>query len=416
MKKYMSTKVLEYIRKEIRSENFLEKARSKKTDFTRNRKMPFCDIMSFMITCGRRSLQKELEIFSEKTKKEKVSRQAFSKARENIKPEAIKELAEGVSKNIENDARIKTYKGYRLLAVDGTILDLPNNEKLMKKFGYSTNGTDVKHASALGMVVYDVLNDIALCGELFSYYDSEKKRILEFSDIIKGRESTKKPLFILDRGYPSFALFKKFIENNQKFLIRVSSNSLKEINEANKEIQTVNITRKGVTLQLKVINIVLSSGKTEKLVSNLTDEFSIDEIKWLYSKRWRIETNYQYIKYAQMLECFTGESINAIYQDFYISLLVINIAGTMYMEQKRELDNNCVQRVHNYKPSFSNLIYIIKENYAEYLTAPKLSKNPLKEYFRYKYIMQYAYADIPDRNRPRKFVSDSHRKAHRKLT
>lgn len=416
MEKSISLKTLEYIREEINSEEFKEKAKFKKTSFTRNRKMPFCDIMSFMITCGRRSLQKELEIFSEKTKKAKVSRQAFSKARENIKPEAIKELSERVSVNIENDARIKTYKGYRLLAVDGTILDLPNNEKLMEEFGYSNNGTAVKHASALGMVVYDVLNDIALCGELFSYYDSEKKRILEFADIIKGRESTKNPIFILDRGYPSFALFNKFVENSQKFLIRVSSNSLKEINEANEEIQTINITRKGITLQFKVINIVLSSGEREKLVSNLTDEFSVDEIKWLYSKRWRIETNYQYVKYAHMLECFTGESVTAIYQDFYISLLVINIAGTMYMEQKKELDIHSGLTVNTYNPSFSNLIYIIKEKYVKYLTAPKLSKNPLKEYLRYKYIMQYAYADIPNRNRPRKFVCDNHRKSHRKLT
>ena len=146
----------------------------------------------------------------------------------------------------------------------------------------------------------------------------------------------------------------------------LSPKTKKEINEANEEIQTINITRKSVTLQLKVINIVLSSGEKEKLVSNLTDEFSVDEIKWLYSKRWRIETNYQYVKYAHLLECFTGESVTAIYQDFYISLLVINIAGTMYMEQKKELDIHSELTVNTYNPSFSNLIYIIKEKYVKY--------------------------------------------------
>ena len=164
MKKSMSLKTLEYIREEINSEEFKERAKLKKSSFTRNRKMPFCDIMSFMITAGRRNLQKELEIFSKKVGKNMISRQAFSKARENIRPEAIKELSEKVSIDLEGDSRLKTYKGYRLLAVDGTILDLPINPKLMEKFGYSNNGTEIKHASALGMTIYDVLNKIYLCG------------------------------------------------------------------------------------------------------------------------------------------------------------------------------------------------------------------------------------------------------------
>ena len=367
-----------------------------------------------MITSGGKCLQKELENFAKRTNKEQVSRQAFSKARENIKPEAIKDLSERISSGIEKDARLKTYKGYRLLAVDGTILDLPSNEKLMNHFGYSSNSSDKKQVKALGMVVYDVLNDMALCGELYPYTDSEKKRIIEFSDVISQRETTKNPLFILDRGYPSFEAYCKFIDNNQHFLIRISKNSLSEINNANEKDQEIEVHRKNRTLKLRVVNVKLETGETEKLVTNLSSDFDVEEISNLYSKRWRIETSYQYIKYSALLECFTGESITAIYQDFYISLLVLNIASTMYMEQIKVLDKNQDFKKYRYAPSFTNLIYIIKSEYAKYLLCDSLPKNPLRKYRNYKYIMQFAYAIVPNRKCRRNFNSQNHSKSHPK--
>ena len=184
MKGALTKKVTENLREIIHSEEFLKKAKTKESAFSRNRKLPFCDIISFMITTSKKCLQNELNIFCKKTGRDNVSRQAFSKARENIKPEAIRELNENISTQIEKDARLKTYRGYRLISVDGSVLDLPSNEKLKEHFGYATNGTNVSHTSALAMIAYDVLNNIALWGELYSYYDSEKNRIFDIIDEI----------------------------------------------------------------------------------------------------------------------------------------------------------------------------------------------------------------------------------------
>ena len=94
------------------------------------------------------------------------------------------------------------------------------------------------------MIAYDVLNNIALWGELYSYYDSEKKRIFDIIDEIKKRDTTKNPLFLLDRGYPSFELMYQLSANKQNYLIRASSNSLKEINEVTQDDKKITITRK----------------------------------------------------------------------------------------------------------------------------------------------------------------------------
>lgn len=414
MKCALTKKVIENVKETIHSQEFLKKAKTKESAFSRNRKLSFCDIITFMITTSKKCLQTELNIFCKKTGRGNVTRQAFSKARENIKPEAIKELNENISKQIERDARLKTYRGYRLISVDGSVLDLPSNEKLKEHFGYSTNGTDVSHTAAMAMIAYDVLNNIALWGELYSYYDSEKKRIYDVIDEIKNRETTENPLFLLDRGYPSFELIYRLSENKQNYLIRVSSNSLKEINEATQEDQTISITRNDKQISLRVVNIKLSNNVTEKLLTNLDETFTTEDFKALYAKRWRIETSYHYIKNSQLLECFTGESITAIYQDFYISLVVMNIAATMYMEQIREIEKHVDYRQLRYNPSFSALIFNIKNDFAKYLTSEKMKSNFIKQYFQYKSIMQFAYAVVPDRSRVRRSSQQSKFKGHRK--
>ena len=115
-------------------------------------------------------------------------------------------------------------------------------------------------------------------------------------------------------------MFRRFEKNNQNFLVRVSSQSLKELNTANEPEQYICVTRKGVTLSLRVVNVVLPSGETEKLVTNLPDDFSVDNLAQLYGKRWGIETNYLFLKRKMMVEIFIGETVTAVLQDFHASV------------------------------------------------------------------------------------------------
>lgn len=53
------------------------------------------------------------------------------------------------------------YRGYRLLGIDGTVLEINNSEKLRDKFGYITNQF-MKLARAKGECLYDLTNDMIL--------------------------------------------------------------------------------------------------------------------------------------------------------------------------------------------------------------------------------------------------------------
>jgi len=416
MKKYSLFKFCQTFKDTVESVDFLEQSRKVNTAFTRNRKMPFCDIIYFLYSSARKSLQHELEIYFKEKGSSCVSRQAFSKARENIKPEAFRNLNDLlIDKFEQEDGAIETYRGYRLLSVDGTIIDLPNNNTIKETFGFSSNNSGSTFCKALGMTAFDLLNRITIFAEMYRFDDSEKRRIIDIVDDFSEIEYYKKCIWILDRGYPSFDLLKTLESNQQKYLIRVQSQFLKEINEANLEDQVITVTRQKQTIKIRVVNIALGNGITEKLLTNLSEEFSLSELKELYAARWNIETNYNFMKNKEMLECFTGETVTAVKQDFYISILVLNAAAVAYREQEDVILKNDKNLKYTYKPNRTILIADIKKNWVLLLLAKSPLNRIYKQFYLYTRIKRYSYADIPNRSFPRKLIgSHPQRRSHSK--
>ena len=403
----------------ITSLSFLQRAKKIATAFVRKRKMPFCDIMWFIISCTNKILQTELDEYFAKKDEESVSRQAFSKARENIKYEAFIDLNDLLIQKFETeDGAIATYRGYRLFSVDGTWINLPNTPVLREHFGCSSNNSDKTYASALGITAFDVLNKLTIFAELYRNDDSEKRRILDISDGV-AKLYKEKIIWLLDMGYPSLALFAKLIDNEQNFVIRVSSQSLAEINNANEPEQTIKVTRGTTSVTLRVVNITLSSGENEKLVTNLFSNFTLDVFAELYAKRWNIETNYRFLKRKTYLEVFTGESVTAIMQDFHSTILVLNMAAIAEREQEDVLATNnavCKKGKHRgciYRPNKTKIIRDIKSNFVKLMLCESDVCKVIRQFVLYKTIKRFAFLDVPDRHYSRDGMKIRTRRASR---
>ena len=212
-------------------------------------------------------------------------------------------------------------------------------------------------------------------------------------------------------------MFGKIESNKQNYVIRVSSNSLKEINEAESEDQTIVITRSKKIIKVRVVKITFENGLTEKLVTNLTDDFTVQELKELYAKRWNIETNYNFIKNKEMLECFTGATTTAVLQDFYISILLMNASAIAYREQEDIIRKNQKIEKYTYNPNKTILISDIKKKWIAFLLAKSPLNRVYKKLYLYSRIKQYAYAVVPDKIHPPRLMNSGHtrRKTHLKL-
>lgn len=75
---------------------------------------------------------------------------------------------------LDNDERVKLYKGHRVLSIDGSTINLPVNSNTIKQYGTYNNQKQTNDI-VLGRVsiMYDVLNEIELDGKLCHFKNGE---------------------------------------------------------------------------------------------------------------------------------------------------------------------------------------------------------------------------------------------------
>ncbi len=105
-------------------------------DFTRERKLPFKQVLKSVLSMTGKSLRGErMEYFHLKTSMPTVS--AFVQQRNKVDHRAFEALFHTFTKAVEEQA---LFKGYRLLAVDGSDLHTPTNKDEKDSFHEGANG------------------------------------------------------------------------------------------------------------------------------------------------------------------------------------------------------------------------------------------------------------------------------------
>ena len=80
------------------------------------------------------------------------------------------------------------------------------------------------------------------------------------------------------------------------------------------------------TIDLRIVTITLENGTKETLLTNLPKELmSIDDLEYIYGKRWGIETNYNTLKNRFYIENYSSKKRKGIEQDLYSKFFIFNI-------------------------------------------------------------------------------------------
>lgn len=382
-----------YIRELIINRKLKEDSRMSEKDFTRERKVGFVALISMILNMLKRTTQIEIdeflkEFFTKDGKRITYTKQSFSEARQKLSPEVFIMLNDELVKRYYEDDDFKKYKGYRLLAVDGSYIEVPNTTELREHYGYATNSnSDQKVARALSTAVYDVENKIVI-GSLIGRYD-DSERELEIKNItrIKDLEQEKiKDLMLFDRGYPSIEFLLFLFQSDIKFLMRTSLSFYKEVRntKTRDEIVEIVITKErargcrkrgkfipaGTSIKLRVLKIMLDSGEIETLITDLDEnELSYEESKELYFKRWGIETKFDELKNKFEIENFSGIKPLIIEQDFHATILLSNFASMFKQDAEEELikTNKDKNLKHEYKINKNILIGKLKNSFIKIL-------------------------------------------------
>ena len=348
--------LLDLTKSKITSTMYMIQHRTKETYFTRSTaKMQFSEAMYLLLTGLRKTLQIEIDNWFEILGKGVgMTKQSFSELRQKISPSAFIELNDIFNEWFYGGGNFKKYRGYRLLAIDGSITEIPNTENNREHFGYYHNQSEWKQSRAMMSVIYDIENDVIIEADICPWQTAERDAAKEL--ILRASEKGQKnDLCLLDRGYPSKDMFAFLEEQKVKFLIRVKNERfLSKTDNANKPDQAIEILHKDKVLKLRVINVTLDTGENEKLVTNL-EESDID-FRELYFKRWGIEVKYCQLKSRYELENFSGNTPIAIEQDFYANIYLSNMMTVAKNESNDSMEAKKQGLKYEYKVNMNILI------------------------------------------------------------
>lgn len=334
-------------------------------DFSRNRKINFQTLVQFFLSMESSSIRHELlKYFAYDSNT--ISNSAFCQQRNKLLPETFSTLLQ----HFNSHYAFSLYKEkYQLLACDGSSFTFTRNPKDADSYfapdGKTTNGYNQVHAVAL----FDLLSK--------RYYDTVVQPIRKKNEfqalaqmIDRCCTANTVPVFIADRGFASLNVFAHAIEHGSCFLIRAKdvnvqrllgkdfpdtesfdiqvnriltrSNSRKKRLHPELEDQYRFIcssvtfdyldsdSRKEYSLSLRVLRFKISDDGYENIITNLPiEDFSVEEIKWLYGLRWGIETSFRELKYTLGSKNFHSKKREYIELEIWARLILYNFCSVI---------------------------------------------------------------------------------------
>jgi hypothetical protein len=300
---------------------------------------------------GRTGLQREMDAFFKETEKEafsirKITKGGFSKSRRNLAPEAFLELNDIIWKDFYQEVEYLGYQGHRLLAVDGTFLNLPNHDSIREEFGIREMGRgkkkDVPKSMCLLSMLYDPVNYMTLDVQPGPTDGSELQLLLKhLAKVDKG------DILLMDRGYPSRYLFSLLQSLGIHFIIRMRPFWLpyKQLVKSRKQDITVTMEVPDgdyeryrqqfpgmkKTIKCRLVKVKADNGEEQILCTSLLDsaKYKLNDFGELYGLRWGIEEGFKMYKARVQVEAFSGKTAIAVKQDIYAKAMMMTLCAAL---------------------------------------------------------------------------------------
>ena len=305
------------------------------------------------------SLNREIRRFFTKIHSPNITKSAFIQQRSKLNDNAFPFLLSSLNKIVPFR---KTFRGYHLLACDGSDVNVPPDDKDdSTRVASNTAGVSYHqfHLNAFYDILEERYTDVLI--QPRAKYD-ERKAFLMF---IRRNAVPGKCIFIADRGYCSFNVLSHLLCSGQFFLLRVRSDdtkssllwrfSLPDLTEYDMDLSfyVTRSRRKAyreatekyvylspgrtfdlippddrtslVQMTFRLVKVMLSNGESEFLVTNLArKDFPAPDLKELYRLRWGIETAFRVLKYNVALNSFHSIRRDLIIQEIYARLILYN--------------------------------------------------------------------------------------------
>jgi hypothetical protein len=223
----------------------------------------------------------------------------------------------------QHDGRTR-FRGFRLLCIDGTCLNLADWKPLRDYFGTVSNGKKKRKTQARLVMLQLPLVRLPWRYELVPITEGERTVAGRLLGHLKAND-----LMLMDRGFFSYGLFWQVKQAKADFAIRamagVKFTTVQTLSDGSRLVDWTPSDRQWrkanlpETIRLRVIDYQIKGFRPSSIVTSVLDPDQIDREAWvglalvdetgrvlrgagLYHRRWEIETSYFEMKETQGLE------------------------------------------------------------------------------------------------------------------
>jgi hypothetical protein len=362
-------------------------------DFTRERKLSLEKVIAFILCMGGGNLTNELMNHFGCTP-DLVTTSAFVQQRKKLLPIALETLFHAFVK--KTDSAI-LYDGYRLLAVDGSALQIPTDK----------NDTESFYPGASNQKAYNLLHINAMYDLLRHVYTDailQKGRVRDEDQALidmVDRATNHPAILLADRSYESYNVFAHIQEKGWHYLIRIKDHETnvgitqgldlpnqdeydvpvhllvtrRQTKEAKKlatdrnhykifyNSQKLDFLPPQITnsnslkfypFSFRIVRFKLSDSTYETVITNLDKNFfPPKKLKQFYAMRWGIETSFRHLKHTIGLLHFHAKKAELIYQEIFSRLIVYNFTKLIVSFVN-------IRQKYVYKVNFSVAVHICR--------------------------------------------------------
>ncbi len=312
-----------------------------------------------------------------------VTEEAFAQARQRMPMAFWAALLAIMAQRFQQDhSQHCLFRGFRLLAMDGTTLTLPRAEALCQYYGTPKNGTRKKAAPQARMVMLTLPDvRIPIAYEVAPIGQSEIELAMRLVDHVQALD-----LALIDRGFISYGLFWALQRRGAFFGTRLKKNikykTVKALAPKDSLIEWRPKDSCGKwkqmglepSIRLRVIHYQIPGFRPSAIVTNVLDPKRLSREDWvrladncdqgrlkpgLYHRRWEIETSFRELKvvlHTKSLRSRTPASVEyelagRVVYYLLIRWLIVQAAEAHGIEPLRISFTNAVRELEAMRPA-----------------------------------------------------------------
>jgi hypothetical protein len=268
------------------------------------------------------------------------NRASFTRARQRLGPRPLEAVFRAVAGPIAPDGLVGSfYRGMRLAAVDGFLLDVPDTDANRRALGGPSDarGNDAGFPQVRVVTLTETGTHASIDARVGGFKVGERELAIAMAGSAAGM------LVIMDRGFPGVDLWKAFTQAGAHLMIRARSSVARrpvQVLPDGTYVARMNLAgQKGAHpggVLVRVIEYHVNGGEVIRLLTDLLDPdaYPAAELAVLYHERWEAESSYRQIKTFQRgpQQVLRSASPDLVRQEVWAHLSVHHCLTRIIME------------------------------------------------------------------------------------